>query len=118
MKHVNLRCQVVAHAAILLGVLAVGGCNLNAHPDDQPAVYSALSHNNLRSVTVSQNRQSGVITLTGIVADPDQKMKAANLAKEAAPEYAISNKIQIEATGVASVAMQVPTNTGGVAESQ
>lgn len=89
-------------AAVFIGPLVVPGCNRASHPDDQAAVYQALDQHNLSSVTVSQDRRSGVITLNGIVADQDRKARAETLAKQAAPDYTISNRIRVESTGIST----------------
>jgi len=64
------------------------------------AVYSALDKNNLRSVTVSQDRGAGTITLSGIVGSMDRRQQAENVAKQAAPGYQIADRIQIQSAGL------------------
>ena len=66
-----------------------------AHPDEKSAVTSSLNSNNLSNVSVSQDRDKGVITLTGDVNSEDQKSQAAVLAKQAAPDYTIRDEIGV-----------------------
>jgi hyperosmotically inducible protein len=79
--------------------LAVAGCHNSSHPDEKAAVTNTLGSNNLKEVSVSQDRDKGVITLTGDVSTDDQKEQAANLAKQAAPDYTIANEIGVRPVG-------------------
>lgn len=75
------------------------GCG-HSHPDDQMAVYTSLGKNDLRSVTVSQDRDNGTITLKGIVASPTEKQKAEQVAQQAAPGYSIVDRTQLKNLGL------------------
>ena len=87
---------LVGSATLLAGVLAVAGCNnKTAHPDEKSAVTSSLSSNNLSALSVSQDRDKGVMTLTGNVDSQDQKTQAENVAKQAAPDYTIADEIGV-----------------------
>jgi hyperosmotically inducible protein len=98
-------------------VLAIAGCqNQPAHPDQKPLVTSALSTNNLSSVSVSQDRDKGVITLTGNVESSDLKAQAENLARQAAPEYNIANEIGVRPSGDESQARAVSSNLDSAIE--
>ena len=95
----------------LAGVLAIAGCEHKpAHPDEKSAVTNSLNSNNLSSVSVSQDRDKGVMTLTGDVNSEDQKNQAATLAKQAAPDYTIADEIGVTPQGVASQAKAVESN--------
>jgi len=102
MKHtISHRNFRLASAVILAGVLGIVGCrNLAPHPDEQAAVYKALDSNDLGSVMVSQEREKGTITLTGIVAAANRKSQAEAIAKQAAPAYKIIDKIKVDPAGV------------------
>jgi hyperosmotically inducible protein len=87
-------------AALVLGALIVAGChNQPAHPDEKTGVTNSLGSNNLGDVSVSQDRDKGVITLTGNVVSNDQKTQAENLAKQAAPDYTIANELGVRPAG-------------------
>jgi len=92
---------LLCSSAVLAGTLAVSGCHGNQHPDYRMAVYNALDQNNLRSITVSQDRGSGTITLSGIVGSMDRRQQAEQVAKQAAPGYQIADRIQVQNTGLA-----------------
>lgn len=88
-------------AAVLLSAsLFLASCMHSGHPDVKPAVYNALDQNDLRSVTVSQDRQAGVITLSGIVGASDRKQRAEQLAQQSAPGYSIVDRIQVDSAGL------------------
>ena len=92
--------QALASASLLAASIAVGGCHSHRDfADEKPAVTNSLSSNNLGSVNVSQDREKGVITLTGNVGSNDQKTQAENLAKQAAPDYTVANEIGVRPPG-------------------
>ena len=98
-------------AAIVVGMLLLAGCNRSAqHPDVKDAVDSAMTQNNLGVVKVSQDRDKGVITLTGDVDSADKKTQAENVAKQAAPGYVISDELGVRPVGYESQAKSVDSN--------
>jgi hyperosmotically inducible protein len=94
------RIVLQACTVVLFGSIAVAGCKDQAsHPDEKSAVTNSLSSNSLGAVSVSQDREKGVITLTGNVNTDDQKAQAENLAKQAAPDYTIADQIGVRPAG-------------------
>lgn len=90
------RASLIASSAVLAGALAVAGCHQNsAHPDEKDAVTNSLNSNQLSNVSVSQDRDKGVMTLSGNVDSDDKKSQAATLAKQAAPDYTVANEIGV-----------------------
>jgi hyperosmotically inducible periplasmic protein len=89
-------------ATILAGALVIGGCQSPAHPDEKSAVTNSLSSNNLGSVSVSQDRDKGVMTLSGNVDSQDMKNQAESLAKQAAPDYTVADEIGVRPPAVAN----------------
>lgn len=87
-------------SALLVCTLALSGCHGSQHPDDRMAVYNALDKNDLRSVTVAQDRDAGTITLSGVVGSMSSRQQAENIARNAAPGYQIADKIQVQSTGL------------------
>ena len=85
--------------AIFAGALAVAGCNKPAHPDEKSAVTDSLKNNNLSDVSVSQDRDKGVMTLSGNVDSADIKNQAESIAKQAAPDYKVADEIGVRPPG-------------------
>jgi len=101
MKDVGFRSTWIFSSIAIFGVcLAYSGCGLSGHPDDRMAVYNTLDQHDLRSVTVSQDRNAGTITLSGIVGSNDRKQRADQLAQQAAPGYSIVDRIQVDSAGL------------------
>ena len=70
------------------------GCNRShEHADVKDIVDTAMTQHGLGVVKVSQDRDKGVLTLTGDVESAQKKDEAEDVAKQAAPDYAISNEI-------------------------
>ena len=91
----NFAWKAIATAS-LAGILMIGGCNSNPkYADSKDAVNNSLTQNNLGAIHVSQDRDKGVITLTGTVPTDDQKTQAASIAKTAAPTYTIADEISV-----------------------
>ena len=112
MKHNDTyRPILLGSAAVLAGALSIAGChNQPAHADEKSAVTSSLNSNNLSSISVSQDRDKGLITLTGDVSSDDQKSQAENLAKQAAPDYTVADEIGVRPLGAQSQASAVDSN--------
>lgn len=114
-----MKTQGLTRNRMYLGFISVGllaafllvGCNrANEHPDVKDAVNSAMTQNGLGVVKVSQDRDKGVITLSGDVESADQKVKAESLAKQAAPDYAVSNEIGVRPIGAESQFKSIDSN--------
>jgi hyperosmotically inducible protein len=82
-------------AALLAVALAFAGCQKATRPDEKAAVANSLNSNNLNAVSISQDRDKGVMTLSGNLASQDLKNQAESLAKQAAPDYAIADEIGV-----------------------
>jgi hyperosmotically inducible periplasmic protein len=97
--------------AAFSAMLILGACNNNSqHPDVKDAVDTAMTRNDLGVVKVSQDRDKGVLTLTGDVETPEKKAQAESVAKDAAPGYAIANEIGVRPIGAESQAKSVDSN--------
>lgn len=101
------RMSWVMITGIFIGLFALVGCNKPQHPDVKYAVDSAMTANGLGVVKTSQDREKGLITLTGDVESGDQKQQAETVAKQAAPGYAISNELGVRPIGDESQAKAV-----------
>jgi len=91
---VLLMSGMMAAAFVCLFLLA--GCNRQQqHADVKDAVDQAMTRNDLGVVKVSQDRDKGVLTLTGDVDSAAKKMQAEQVAKQTAPEYAVANELAV-----------------------
>lgn len=101
MKRCNfLRDLGLAVVATLVACGFTAACQSGSHPDDKQAVYSALTSHDLASVMVEQNRDKGVMKLSGIVGSADSKNRAEQVAQQAAPGYTIDNEVQVDQAGL------------------
>jgi hyperosmotically inducible protein len=114
---VGSRALSVVGIAGLAGVLMIAGCNNSPHyADSKTAVTNALAQSNMGSIDVSQDRDKGVMTLTGNVASQDQKMQAESVAKQAAPGYTIADEIGVVPPNDASAAKSANSDTDDAIE--
>jgi osmotically-inducible protein OsmY len=95
----------------LLALLVVGilvGCSTSTKsPDVSDSIRKSLDQAGLKDVTVSQDRDKGVVTLGGHVAVEADKVQAESLAKSMAAEQVIANQIAVTPPGVESEAKTV-----------
>lgn len=102
---------LAAASALLLAVFMTVGCNRShEHADVKDIVDTAMTQHGLGVVKVSQDRDKGVLTLTGDVESAQKKDEAEDVAKQAAPDYAISNEIGVRPIGEGSQAKAVDSN--------
>jgi hyperosmotically inducible protein len=106
---------LLSSAAILAGAMLVAGCNKSNHPDEKSAVNDALKNSNLSAVSVSQDRDKGVMTLKGNLDSQDLKNQAENVAKQAAPDYTVADEIGVRPPG-ANEAGSVASNLDSAIE--
>jgi hyperosmotically inducible periplasmic protein len=98
-------------ALTLFALFTLVGCERQKqHPDEKDAVNSALTSANLGVVSVSQDRDKGVMTLTGDVESGDKKQQAEAVAKQTAPDYTISNQLGVRPVGAESQAKAVDSS--------
>ena len=101
-----LRNVVVAASIIALGLSA--GCQSNTKsPDVKAPIEHSLQQAGLSDVSVSQDRDKGVVTLTGTVASDDQKSQAESIARSFANGEVVSNQIGVRPPGAEDVAKNV-----------
>jgi hyperosmotically inducible protein len=96
----------------LLTIVAVGfvaGCSAAAEksPDVSGNIRVALDQAGLKSVSVSQDRDKGVVTLGGQVAGEGEKAQAEALAKSMAGAQVVANQIAVVPVGGESDAKAV-----------
>jgi hyperosmotically inducible protein len=100
--------SVVFAAAFILGA----GCNQQQAkaPDVKDNVKQGLDQAGLRDVSVSQDRDKGVVTLTGTVNSDADKSQAESIARAAAVGQVVSNQVAVRPPGEESMAKEVQSD--------
>jgi osmotically-inducible protein OsmY len=86
-------------SVITLAVAGLVGCNANRAPDVAGKIRDSIKQAGLKDVTVSQNRDKGVVTLGGKVVTMDQKTQAAQIAQPIAAGQVVANEIAVVPNG-------------------
>jgi hyperosmotically inducible protein len=89
---------------ILLALFAIGtvvGCSRfsTKSPDVSDSIRKSLDQAGLKDVSVSQDRDKGIVTLGGQVASDDQKAQAESLAKSFAGAQVVADQIAVIPVG-------------------
>jgi osmotically-inducible protein OsmY len=101
--------------SILLMVLVISvasGCTNNATkaPNVTASIRQALDQAGFKDVSVSQDRDKNLITLTGKVANDNDKMQAESIARSIAGTQVVSNQISVRPPGEESTAKKVESD--------
>jgi hyperosmotically inducible protein len=105
MKALRLSVFVIA----LLAVGALSGCSGTAakSPDVADNIRKSLDQSGLKDVTVSQDRDKGVVTLGGQVTNNNDKVQAESLAKSFAGAQVVADQIAVVPVGAEKEAKAV-----------
>jgi hyperosmotically inducible protein len=103
----KLRLSVVMVALLAVGILA--GCSQTAtkSPDVSDSIRKSLDQAGFKDVTVSQDRDKGIVTLGGQVASENDKSQAESLAKSLAGVQVVADQIAVIPVGVEKQAKAV-----------
>jgi hyperosmotically inducible protein len=104
--------KMIKLMAMLLTLLAIGvllGCSGDSakSPDVSDSIRKSLDQAGLKDVSVSQDRDKGIVTLGGQVASDNDKSQAESLAKSFAGAQVVANQIAVVPTGVEKEAKAV-----------
>jgi hyperosmotically inducible protein len=96
----------------VLLVTGLVGCNNTPtkSPDVTDNVRKSLDQSGYKDVKVSQDRDKGVVTLTGTVVSESDKAQAESLAKSAAGGQVVANEIAVRPPGDESAAKTVDSD--------
>jgi hyperosmotically inducible protein len=105
MKALRLSVSVMA----LLAVGALSGCSGTAakSPDVADNIRKSLDESGLKDVTVSQDRDKGVVTLGGQVTNTNDKAQAESVAKSFAGAQVVADQIAVVPVGAEKEAKAV-----------
>jgi hyperosmotically inducible protein len=101
------------NARLSIAILAVAGligCTSNRPPDVTGNIRDSLKQAGLNDVTVSQDRDKGVVTLGGNVQDENQKVRAEQIANPLAAGQVVADQIAVRPKGDESTAKAVDSD--------
>ena len=103
----KLRLSVVMVALLAVGILA--GCSHTAtkSPDVADSIRKSLDQAGFKDITVSQDRDKGIVTLGGQVASENHKSQAESLAKSLAGAQVVADQIAVIPVGAEKEAKAV-----------
>jgi osmotically-inducible protein OsmY len=84
-----------ALALLVVGTLVGCSTTTTKSPEVSDSIRKSLDLANLKNVSVSQDREKGVVTLGGHVAADSDKSQAESIAKSAAGDQVVSNQIAV-----------------------
>ena len=104
--------KAMASVALAMALLGFAGCGQQQAkaPDVKDSVKQNLEQAGLRDVKVDQDRDKGVVTLTGTVTTDADKSQAESVARAAASGQVISNQIAVRPPGEESIAKDVQSD--------
>jgi len=102
--------KLVAIAALLAGMIA--GCSRTdtRSPAVADEIRKSLDQSGYKDVSVSQDREKGVVTLSGHVASDADKQQAETIAKSMAAGQVVADEIQVLPAGAESDAKAVSSD--------
>ena len=102
--------RIAFHSSAVAGLafLLLAGCSTQSQaPDVTGALRDSLNQAGLKDVSVSQDRDKGVVTLKGNVAADSDKARAESIAKSMAGSQVVANEIAVLPPGVESQAKTI-----------
>ena len=112
-----MRSAISVLAIGLLGLTLATGCDKPQHPPVKDNVSASLKANNLGDLSITEDRDKGVVTLSGNVQTEEQKTQAEALARTAAPGYVVANEVGVRPAGMEGQAKAVDSNLDDAIES-
>ena len=96
----RFRMSIAMLTLLAVGVLA--GCSGTAvkSPDVADNIRKLINQAGFKDVTVSQDRDKGIVTLSGKVASENEKLQAESLAKSLAGSQVVANQIAVIPMGL------------------
>src|SRR5579863_1481409 len=103
--------RFVAAVVALTFIFGLGCSKQRANaPSYKDAVAKAMKNDGFNDVKVDEDRDKGVVTLNGMVRSEDEKAKAEEDAKTAAPGLVVADQLSVEPPGVESKAKTIESN--------
>jgi hyperosmotically inducible protein len=105
MKKIGMPVAILS--LLFVGALASCSGTPEKSPDVSDSLRKSLDQAGLKDVTVSQDRDKGIVTLSGKVADESSKMQAETLAKSLAGSQVVADQIAVLPPGLEKEARAV-----------
>jgi len=104
--------QLSRTVLMLLFAAALAGCSgtSSKSPDVAKSVRDSLDQAGLQAVKMSQDRDLGVVTLTGQVPSDDQKAQAESIARSLVAPQVVANQITVAPPGGESDAKKIDSD--------
>jgi hyperosmotically inducible protein len=106
----KLRLSVAMFALLAMGILAGCSQTVTKSPDVSDSIRKSLDQAGYKDVTVSQDRDKGIVTLGGQVVSENDKSQAESLAKSLAGTQVVANQIAVLPVGGEKDAKAVNTD--------
>jgi len=103
----NLSCSVTMLALLCFGALAGCSGTPRKSPDVSDSIRKSLDQAGFKDVSVSQDRDKGIVTLGGQVASENEKAQAESLAKSLAGAQVVADQIAVIPVGAEKEAKAV-----------
>ena len=112
-----MKCTLPFRFMTLAALALLLGCSeRRTSADVKGNIEQALNEAGLKSVNVSQDRDKGVVTLTGDVLTEADKQRAEEIAKSMAHSSVVANEIGVRPSGFESEAKKVDSNLDAAIE--
>jgi hyperosmotically inducible protein len=108
MRSLKTFCYV--SALLVIGSMAACSDTPTKSPDVVTSIRQSLDQAGLKDVSVSQDRDKGVVTLTGNTASDADKAQAETIAKSYAGTQVVSDQIAVRPVGDESIAKKVDSD--------
>jgi hyperosmotically inducible protein len=103
--------KIKSSFGLLALALALAGCSSTMKsPDVAGPIRKALDQAGYKDVSVSQDRDKGVVTLTGHVPADSDKSQAEQMAKSIAGTEVVADEISVQPAGYASSAKTIDSD--------
>ena len=107
----KVRKLIVGVLPLMLAGALTGCSDTNKAPDVSDNIRKSLDQSGYKDVSVSQDRDKGVVTLTGTVATETDKAQAESIAKSGAGAQVVADQISVRPPGNESDAKTVESDT-------
>ena len=109
----SLKLSVAMFTLVAVGILAGCSGTTAKSPDVSDNIRKSLDQAGFKDVSVSQDRDKGVVTLGGQVASETDKSQAESLTKSLAGTQVVANQIAVIPVGVEKEAKAVNSDLDG-----